>query len=839
MRPCLRKRARDPDNDGMGTTGYAARATWRSYWRITLLIAVITGLLGAVSLGALAGARRTDSAYGRYLRAARASDVMVDVPGPLPPVIHAIEHLPGVTASAAYLGLAAEPVIHGKVSDSWELSGLNGSLDGEYFRLDKLTVVAGRLPRPGATGAVLLTPGLAAALHVTVGGHVAWQFFRQPTSHGLPANAPPYPSRRVTYRVAALVIRPPALGDSYDDVATAILPPGATRPYLDGEYQFGWVALRLHGGPAGVPALRAELAALGTRLTRQYGFPVGFLVRPLATVERQAQQAIEPQALALGVLGGLVAVALLVLTGQGLALLLSRSAADAAILRAMGLTRAGAAVVAALWGAVAIALGIGLAIAGALAISPLAPVGPVRALDPARGVRPDWLVLAGGGAALAILLTVLLAWLAWRAVRQAPEVGLARPAAGRCRGAAQRPARGPGHRDPARAGAADRRGAGRPGPGHPGRIGGGGHRPGRGAGVQRQPDRPGQPPAPVRLELGRADAVRGRLRKLAPGRHEQDNQRPARRDRLVGLRLRAADRGGPGGPGHGDRGARRRGRPAGHQRAPADRAGPDRAGRGHHAPAWPAARRQDRGRRGNRPPADGGRHGHAAVVRGVADRSRVARPRRPGPGARPAGHREPDVAAVCHRERPGRAGLPVGGGHQRVVAGRRAPDRPPDRGRRARRQPGGTYRLGPQPAAQIANFRQMGGQPLAIAVGVAAAAVLALGLTILASVRRRRRELALLKCLGMERGQVRAIVASQATAILAVACLAGVPLGIAGGRWAWTEFARSIGVVPDPVVPVAAIAVGVAALLIAGNLLASWPGLLAARTPPAALLRAE
>lgn len=154
-------------------------------------------------------------------------------------------------------------------------------------------------------------------------------------------------------------------------------------------------------------------------------------------------------------------------------------------------------------------------------------------------------------------------------------------------------------------------------------------------------------------------------------------------------------------------------------------------------------------------------------------------------------------------------------------------------------EPGGTYRLGPQPAAQIANFRQMGGQPLAIAVGVAAAAVLALGLTILASVRRRRRELALLKCLGMERGQVRAIVASRATAILAVACLVGVPLGIAGGRWAWTEFARSIGVAPDPVVPVAAIAAGVAALLIAGNLLASWPGRLAARTPPAALLRAE
>ena len=62
--------------------------------------------------------------------------------------------------------------------------------------------------------------------------------------------------------------------------------------------------------------------------------------------------------------------------------------------------------------------------------------------------------------------------------------------------------------------------------------------------------------------------------------------------------------------------------------------------------------------------------------------------------------------------------------------------------------PGGMYTLPPQPAAQIVNFQQMGGLPLTIALGVATAAVLALALTIVASVRQRRRELALLKSLG-------------------------------------------------------------------------------------------
>jgi predicted lysophospholipase L1 biosynthesis ABC-type transport system permease subunit len=117
--------------------------------------------------------------------------------------------------------------------------------------------------------------------------------------------------------------------------------------------------------------------------------------------------------------------------------------------------------------------------------------------------------------------------------------------------------------------------------------------------------------------------------------------------------------------------------------------------------------------------------------------------------------------------------------------------------------PGGTYQLTPQleRGAAVVNAGQMGREPLAMAIGVAAAAVLALGLAILASVRQRRRELALLKSLGLRSRQIRAIVAWQSSTILVIAVAAGVPLGIAAGQWAWTSFANSIGVVPTPVVP--------------------------------------
>ena len=60
------------------------RPALRGAWRQVLALALLAGLLGGVALGAVAGARRTATAYGRYLAAINASDVSVDVPGQLP-----------------------------------------------------------------------------------------------------------------------------------------------------------------------------------------------------------------------------------------------------------------------------------------------------------------------------------------------------------------------------------------------------------------------------------------------------------------------------------------------------------------------------------------------------------------------------------------------------------------------------------------------------------------------------------------------------------------------------------------------------------------------------------
>jgi hypothetical protein len=153
--------------------------------------------------------------------------------------------------------------------------------------------------------------------------------------------------------------------------------------------------------------------------------------------------------------------------------------------------------------------------------------------------------------------------------------------------------------------------------------------------------------------------------------------------------------------------------------------------------------------------------------------------------------------------------------------------------------PGCPGRRAPDGAAAVVNAGQLGGQPIALALGLAAAAVLSLALTVLSLIRRRRQELALLKALGMTRRQVRVVIAAQTTLTLLLAEAVGGPLGIVGGRLAWQGFARSLGVVPVVEVPVLALILGLAALVVAGNLIACGPAAVAARTRPAAGVRAE
>ena len=129
--------------------------------------------------------------------------------------------------------------------------------------------------------------------------------------------------------------------------------------------------------------------------------------------------------------------------------------------------------------------------------------------------------------------------------------------------------------------------------------------------------------------------------------------------------------------------------------------------------------------------------------------------------------------------------------------------------------------------------------PLALSGLLALAAVGTLAHVLVTSIRRRRRDLAVLKTLGFVRRQVSATVAWQASTLAGIALLIGLPFGVAVGRWGWTLFANTIGVLPVPIVDLPPLLIAVPVTLLLANLIALIPGRLAAATRPAAVFRSE
>jgi putative ABC transport system permease protein len=566
-------------------------------------------------------------------------------------------------------------------------------------------------------------------------------------------------------------------------------------------------------------------------------------IRRLDIVHHEVQQGIEPQAVALAVLSGLAALALLVLAGQAMAQLLGRSTPDLAGLRAMGASRAQAALGCGLAGAVAVLGGTALAVAGAVAVSPLAPVGAVREFDPARGVQADPLVLAGGGCVLAAALLAVLAVLAWRSVRppgdipaaRASSVAAAAAAAGlpvsAVVGTREALERGAGRRPvPALATLAGSVvavmavamavvfGASLTGlVNHPARYGWDWT-----LLMDTQGGYASWPPAQMDKLVSGQPGVTG-WSTFAFTQIPIDGQSVP----VLGLTRHLGSVEPPTSSGH-------------------PIAGPGQIEVGT------ATLRQLGKRIRDTVTVGSGRDRHTLTVVGTVtlpsiglsltdhvslgrgamlpDSTLLAAQGLSPDQARYAASTSVSVpafpSAVAIDMAPGVSG--------RALVARIGRANPGG-------TPGGTYRL-PQDrirGAAIVDAARMGSQPLALALAVAAGAVLSLALALLASVRRRRRELALLKTLGLTRRQVMAAVAWQASMILVIAALIGVPLGVAAGHWAWAAFATSLGAVPVAVVPAPALLAGVLVLLAAGNLLTAGPGAVAARTPPAAVLRAE
>ena len=149
-----------------------------------------------------------------------------------------------------------------------------------------------------------------------------------------------------------------------------------------------------------------------------------------------------------------------------------------------------------------------------------------------------------------------------------------------------------------------------------------------------------------------------------------------------------------------------------------------------------------------------------------------------------------------------------------------------------------TVVIAPLPA-DLRNLRQAREVPVALAAVVAVLAMAALAHALVSVIRRRRRDLAILKTIGFTRRQLSGIVAWQATVIAGVGIVIGVPVGLAAGRWLWQFVSTQLGVAAHPTVPAVWVAAVVTAVFVVANLIAAIPGWFAGRVPAAVVLRSE
>jgi hypothetical protein len=146
---------------------------------------------------------------------------------------------------------------------------------------------------------------------------------------------------------------------------------------------------------------------------------------------------------------------------------------------------------------------------------------------------------------------------------------------------------------------------------------------------------------------------------------------------------------------------------------------------------------------------------------------------------------------------------------------------------------------GPPTPTDLVNFGRVRNLPMLLGIALSGLALLTIAHLLITSVRRRHRDFAILRALGFTRGQVRRTAAWQAATLTAAALAIGIPAGAVCGRAAWLIFARHLGILPAPDIPLPWFAVLIPIALGLAVAIAALPGESAARAKPAHLLRSE
>ena len=840
---------------------YRLRATFYKNWSGYLAVVLLVGALGGLAMGSIAGARRTESAFPMYLATTNASNLQANIwnlgesiNGPATKnLVRELTHLKGVKSVASAPSMLVLPLApNGQPAPTaGAIEGdevdIEGSTGGMYFRSDRVSVIAGRLARANSTSEMNATTLAAHFLHWHVGQVIRFAAYtpaqvQSPTFDPSAANASSVHSVKL---VGLIEFTDQIASDDVDRLPSFVLMTPALTHLWQSSSALPFYGFTLTDGNSDVAAVEREIIHILPRSTVN-----AFHLTSIVT--GQVQRASKPESFALGVFGAIAAMAALLIAGLTLARRLSADATDQSVLRAMGASSFTAALDASLGLLAAVLLGSLLALVVAVLLSPLTLIGPIRQVERSPGFAFDWTVLGIGVAVLVVGLGVFTCALAYRmATRRFGE-----------------------RHEPIEHRSSIVDAASRAGLSVAALVG---------LRFTLQRGR-SQNSVPVRsVIVGAALAITVIVATVTFGSSLSTlNSHPA----LYGWNWNYALDTGAGGTvppvagqllnhdpdvakwtgfSFGDAQLNGLTVPllSGQIRAPLSP--PILSGHGLDANnqvvvgAATLAQLHKKvgdtiyfsyGAKKNAPvyiaptpvvivgsatfPAIGTSGTlHPSMGTGVlfANNAEPASFRRVTSSSDP-NLNGPDIVVVRLRKgvssRVGLASLrAISVKANKVLAA--DPDAAGD----------STFVVGVQRPAEIVAYQSTGATPAVLSSALVVGAVVALGLALANSVRRRRRELALLKTLGFTQRQLATTVAWQASLTAFVGVIVGVPAGIALGRWLWILFAREIYAVPEPTVPVLQVVLIAFGALLVANIVAALPGRIAARTSTAMVLRAE
>ncbi len=141
--------------------------------------------------------------------------------------------------------------------------------------------------------------------------------------------------------------------------------------------------------------------------------------------------------------------------------------------------------------------------------------------------------------------------------------------------------------------------------------------------------------------------------------------------------------------------------------------------------------------------------------------------------------------------------------------------------------------------AELSNLHNVRRLPIVLAVFLTALGIAAVAHALFTTVRRRRKDLAVLQALGITRRGTRVVLAAQGSVVALIGLLAGVPLGLIAGRAGWRAVTDRVPLTFRSPFNGVAIALVIPAAIVIANVLALLPGHRAARMEPAVALRTE